>query len=316
MNRYPPLPEHITTQIARARRLEWWTLFWLMTIVGVMFMVMGSSQAMQAAWIEDMLSLVPPILFLVAARVERLPPSARFPFGLHRIGTLAFALSAATLTALGGYLVYDAGMVLFRQEHPTIGSVQILGAEVWLGWLMVAALAYSIVPPVILGRKKLRIAPDIQDKVLHADADMNAADWKTGAAGILGIIGISMGFWWADAVAAGLIGFDILKDGLRNSRISVAELLDGAPRNLGTPGRQELIERVQSRLEGEPKVKIREAGRYLHIVIGDDDDLLPSAEEAKHLVGAEDAWRVVTVSTPSSSDSAGAVRSPLARPDP
>ena len=153
MNRYPPLPEHVTTQIARARRLEWWTLFWLMTIVGVMFMVMGSSQAMQAAWIEDMLSLVPPILFLVAARVERLPPSARFPFGLHRIGTLAFALSAATLTALGGYLVYDAGMVLFRQEHPTIGSVQILGAEVWLGWLMVAALAYSIVPPVILGRK-------------------------------------------------------------------------------------------------------------------------------------------------------------------
>ena len=99
MNRYPPLPQEIADKIAKARRLEWWTLFWLVTIIFVMFMVMGSSQAMQAAWIEDTLSLLPPILFLIAARLERMPPSPKYPFGLHRIGTLAFALSAAALSA-------------------------------------------------------------------------------------------------------------------------------------------------------------------------------------------------------------------------
>ena len=296
MNRYAPLPPEIAKKIAKARRLEWWTLFWLATIIFVMFMVMGSSQAMQAAWIEDTLSLLPPILFLIAARLERMPPSPKYPFGLHRIGTLAFALSAAALTLMGGYLVYDAVVTLVRQEHPTIGSIELFGTEIWMGWLMVAALVFSIIPPVILGRKKLAIAPDIQDKVLHADADMNAADWKTGVAGILGIIGISMGFWWADAVAAGLIGLDVLKDGGRNLRISVAELLDGAPRKLGSAERQNLADRVQKGMDGAPVVKLREAGRYLHVVIGDDDELLPDATRAKELVGEDDAWRVVTLS--------------------
>ena len=296
MNRYPPLPPEISDKIARARRLEWWTLFWLVTIIFVMFLVMGSSQAMQAAWIEDTLSLLPPILFLVAARLERMPPSAKYPFGLHRIGTLAFALSAAALTLMGGYLVYDAAITLIRQEHPTIGSMELFGTEVWMGWLMVGALVYSIIPPVILGRKKLAIAPDIQDKVLHADADMNAADWKTGVAGILGLIGIFMGFWWADAVAAGLIGLDVLKDGGRNLRISVAELLDGAPRKLGSDDLQDLSHRVRKGVDGAPMVKLREAGRYLHVVIGDDENLLPDPERARELVGEEDAWRVVTLS--------------------
>lgn len=70
------------------------------------------------------------------------------------------------------------------------------------------------------------------DKILYTDADMNAADWKTGLAGGAGIIGIGLGFWWADALEAGIISFDILRDGLRNLRIAVAELLDGAPRDL------------------------------------------------------------------------------------
>jgi cobalt-zinc-cadmium efflux system protein len=298
MNRYPPLPTHISEQISKARRLEWWTIFWLVTIIGIMYLVMGSSQAMQAAWVEDTLSLLPPLLFLVAARIERFPPSANFPFGLHRVGTLAFAISAATLTALGGYLIYDAAAVVIRQEHPTITSFNLWGTEIWLGWAMMAALFYSIIPPVILGRKKLRIAPEIQDKVLHADADMNAADWKTGAAGIVGIAGIAAGFWWADAAAAGFIGFGVLKDGLRNLNTSVAELLDGAPRQLRSSSRQHLTERIQDRVGGEPMVKVREAGRYLHVMIGDDAQLLPSTDEAAELVGKEDAWRVVTVTRP------------------
>ena len=46
-------------------------------------------------------------------------------------------------------------------------------------------------------------------------------------------------------------------------------------------------------------VKLREAGRYLYVVIGDDESLLPNPERAKELVGEEDAWRVVTLSVAS-----------------
>ena len=73
-------------------------------------------------------------------------------------------------------------------------------------------------------------------------------------------------------------------------------MLDGAPRKLGSAERQDLADRVQKGMDGAPVVKLREAGRYLHVVIGDDDELLPDATRAKELVGEDDAWRVVTLS--------------------
>ncbi len=61
MKDHPPLPDAIYAKLARARRLEWWTIFFLATIVVVMYFVLGSSQAMKSAWIEDLLSFLPPI---------------------------------------------------------------------------------------------------------------------------------------------------------------------------------------------------------------------------------------------------------------
>ena len=120
------------------------------------------------------------------------------------------------------------------REHVTIPSVHLFGQQVWLGWLMIAALAYSVVPPLILGRMKLPVAGALHDEVLHTDAMMQKADWMTGLAGIAGVIGIGFGYWWADAVAAALISFSILHDGITALRVAAAELADGVPRELGS----------------------------------------------------------------------------------
>lgn len=98
--------------------------------------------------------------------------------------------------SFGAILLYQAAAALIRQEHPVIGSVRLLGQEVWLGWLMIGALGYSTLPPVILGRLKQRPAEALHDEVLVTDAEMSKADWQTGAAGILGILGI-LGIAWA-----------------------------------------------------------------------------------------------------------------------
>lgn len=42
---------------------------------GMVYAVLGNSQAMKAAWVEDLLSFLPPISFLLAARVIRKRPS-------------------------------------------------------------------------------------------------------------------------------------------------------------------------------------------------------------------------------------------------
>jgi cation diffusion facilitator family transporter len=214
----------------RAVRLEWWTIAFFVTAVVLLALTLGQSQAMKAAWIEDMLGLVPPAAFLIAARYRNRRPTERFPYGYHRSVTVAFLAGAVALFGLGGYVVYDSLVRLIARERPPIGLVELFGQRFWLGWLMVAVLFSTMVPAILLGRAKLRIAKQLHDKVLYADAEMNRADWLTAAAAIVGVLGIGAGLWWADALAALVIGGDIVRDGWRCTRGAVANLMDNRPR--------------------------------------------------------------------------------------
>lgn len=264
------LPPEIAPDLARARRLGWWTLGWMGSVVVVMFLAMGSSQAMRTAWIEDVLSLVPAVVYLIATQLEGRRPTRWFPYGFHRVHSLGFLISAVTLTAVGALLLFESVTTLLRQEHVTIPPVSVFGRDIWLGWLMIVALAYSVVPPVILGRLKLPLAGRLQDEVLHTDAMMQKADWMTGLAGIAGIVGLGLGFWWADAAAAAIISGSILKDGVDALRSSTAELVDGAPREVGRnelgKDAEALKAALQQRYAGAD-VRLRETGRYIHAQI-------------------------------------------------
>ncbi|WP_106640259.1 cation diffusion facilitator family transporter [Allosphingosinicella vermicomposti] len=262
-----PIPPEIEPDLRRAIRLEWWTLAWLASIVAVMGLTAGSSQAMRTAWIEDMLSMVPAIVFLIALHFEHRPPTRRFPFGFKRVNSLAFLISAVALSAVGASLLIESTMTLLSKDHATIPPVTLFGNSLWSGWLMVAALVYSVVPPFILGRLKLPVARRLQDKVLHTDAMMQKADWMTGLAGVAGVIGLGFGYWWADALAAALISVSILQDGLNALRVATAELVDGAPRKLENADIADdaalLRNALAVRFPGAD-VRLREMGRFIH----------------------------------------------------
>ncbi|WP_138934065.1 cation transporter [Roseovarius arcticus] len=293
------IPDEIDRKLRRAATLEWWSIFWLLTIIAVMYFAMGSSQAMKTAWIEDTLSLLPPVLFLLSRKFESKSATDKYPFGFHRAGSLGFFLAAAALTAMGCFLLYDSARALILQEHATIGNVTIFGWDVWLGWVMVSALFYSVIPPVILGRMKKPLAQATMDKILYTDADMNAADWKTGLAGVAGIIGIGFGFWWADAAAAGLISFDVLRDGLRNLRISVAELLDGAPRKLDSADIHPIVDTLSDKLRKrfpEHDVQVRETGRFVRASVVSAKGAELDDQELRALAPEDQSWRLIAVS--------------------
>ena len=261
---YPP---HVKAGIERARKLELWTIAWLVTVVPLMAMVVGSSQAMKTVWIEDMLGFIPPTAFLLSTHLERKGASAAFPFGFDRANGIAFVISAAALALMGVYLLFESAMTLVMAEHPTVGTMRLFGRDIWMGWLMIAVLLWSTVPSMILGRMKLPVARTINDKVLHTDAEMQKADWMSGLAGIAGVIGIGLGYWWADAAAAGLISFSILKDGVTSLRAATAELADGAPRAL----ERDVVAKEASDLQvalvrrfAGAEVRLRETGRVIH----------------------------------------------------
>lgn len=286
--------------LRKAVRLEWITVAYLVSVIAAMYVVMGSSQAMRTAWIEDMLSLVPPLAFLVAMPIARRRPSDEFPFGYHRATSVAFFAGAVALFAMGGFLLVESFHKLLIREHPTIGMFRIFGRDIWLGWAMLAVLAYGCLP-VILGRLKLPLARSLHDHVLHVDADMNKADWLTAVGAGVGVIGVGLGYWWVDAAAAALIASDITWDGYRNLRQVMADMLDETPKLVDGSARDGLPERVRTYLRSLPwvedaDVRMRDGGHAFtgeaFVVPRDNRDLVPRLREAVDGARALD-WRML-----------------------
>jgi divalent metal cation (Fe/Co/Zn/Cd) transporter len=265
------LPPELHETYRRAVRLEWLSIAYLLSAIAVLFVVMGSSQAMKAAWIEDILSLLPPLAFLIAGRVRRRRPDERFPWGYHRAVGVAYLVASAAILLLGSYVLVDSVMKLVAAERPPIGVFPLLGWDPWAGWLMLAALAYTGIPPVLLGRRKLRYARELHDKVLYADAEMNRADWMTAAAGAVGVIGIGLGIWFADAVAGAVISIDIVRDGVRNMRAAGGDLMDSMPRTFDDEAQDPIVGELRDDLLAldwiaEARVRLRELG---HVYAGE-----------------------------------------------
>jgi divalent metal cation (Fe/Co/Zn/Cd) transporter len=91
--RYPgggELPDELVPVYRRAVRLEWISIAYLTSAVVLLFFTLGSSQAMKGAWLEDMLSLAPPIAFLAAARIRSRRPDGEHAYGFHRAVEVAY----------------------------------------------------------------------------------------------------------------------------------------------------------------------------------------------------------------------------------
>jgi cation diffusion facilitator family transporter len=225
---------------------------------------------MKAAWIEDMLALIPPLAFLVAVRRARKAPTVDHPYGYHRTVAVGHLAAAVALLAMGLFLVEDSATGLLRQDHPPIGTVQLLGTTFWSGWLMIAVMVYTGIGPFVLGRLKLPLSETLHDKVLYADADMQKADWRTAAGTILGVLGIGIGWWWADSAAALFIAFSILRDGWSNLRYASGALMDQRARTYDNTEPHPLTYQVDEVLTALPWVvaarsRVRDQGHVFHV---------------------------------------------------
>lgn len=294
------LPPELKQTMRKARRLEWLTIAYLVSAVVLLALVLGSSQAMKAAWAEDLLSLIPPIAFLLAVRFNSRPPTGRFPYGFHRVVSIAYLCSALALLVMGTYLLIESIVKLVTAEYPTINSVELFGQTVWLGWLMLPALAWSALPAVFLGRAKMPLAEELHDKVLYADAKMNKADWLTAGAAMVGVVGIGFGLWWLDAVAAALISLDITKDGFSNLRRAVVDLMDQTPTTVGEDEEDPLRGKLAAMLRDldwveEVDLRLREEGQVYFgealVVPSDETNITQKVEEALERARGLD-WRI------------------------
>ena len=78
---------------------------------------------------------------------------------------------------------------------------------------------------------------------------MNKADWMTAGGAVVGILGIGVGLWWADAVAALFIAASIVRDGVTNLRMAVAALMDARASTYDGAKPHPLLDEIDGRLE-------------------------------------------------------------------
>lgn len=264
------LPPEQQAALRSAVRWEWFTIAYTCVTIALIALVVGGSQAMKTAWIEDMLSLIPQISFLVALLLIRHRPTRGFPYGLHRAMGVGHLVAGVALLAIGGSLAVESVIGLVRAEHPAIGTVTVFGQTVWLGWFMVAVMSVIVIGPFFYGHAKAKLAPVLHNKVLYADADMAKADWTTTVASIVGVLGIGIGWWWLDGAAALFISAGIVWDGWRNARSAVLDLIDQRARTHDDADPHPLADRIVQHLRAQPwvadaSVRMRDMGQVFHV---------------------------------------------------
>jgi cation diffusion facilitator family transporter len=294
------LPPEKEDALRRAQRLEYWSIFFLLTIILALGLTMGASQAMKAMWTEDLLSLVPTTAVLIGIYFRRKSPNEKFPYGYRRAVQICFLAGAVALFGFGIYILIDSIIKLITAHHPTIQTIELFGTRIWLGWLMLAALVYSIFPPLILGRMKLPLAKELHDKTLQTDATIDKGDWLAGIAGVAGILGIAYGYWWADAVAGGIISFEIVKDGYASLKNSIQQLMNMRPTDVENKEKDPIFDQVQKEIESlewvkDARVRLREEGDVIageaFVVPSDEKDLMEKLGDAGERVKSLD-WRI------------------------
>lgn len=297
------LPEELKPVHDRAVRLERVTIAYLVSAIALVYLVLGSSQAMKAVWLEDILTLFPATAFLIATRFRRRPATEAMPFGYHRSVSVAYVIGATAILVLGGYVVIDSVLKLVAAEHASIGVMEIGDWQVWQGWPMLAVLVYTAVPAAILGHLKKPLGARLHDKVLHADAEMMRADWMTATAGAIGVVGIGFGLWWLDATAATAIGLSIVKDGWRYVSNAVGDLMDARPDTYDEKEPHPIKAKVEQAIGGwewvhEGVARLRENGHVLAgqvlVVPAVDSGIVDLVEEAIDELRALD-WKLEDV---------------------
>ena len=263
------LPAEQDEALRKAVRWEWATIAYTVCTIALIAFVVGNSQSMRTAWIEDMLSLIPQISFLAALLFIRRPPTRVFPFGLHRATGIGHLVAGVALLAVGGILAVESIIGLVTVDRPTIGTVQVFGETIWLGWLMIAVMTITVIGPLIYGPAKLKLAPKLHNKILYADADMARADWHTNAASILGVIGIGIGWWWLDGAAAVFISIGIVWDGIKNTRYAVRDLLDERARTYDSEDTHPLADELLKTMRrhswvSDAGLRLRDQGQVFH----------------------------------------------------
>jgi cation diffusion facilitator family transporter len=154
-------------------------------------------------------------LVFVGFRASRRVPTERYPYGYERAEDLAGI--GVALVIWGSALVAGFESVTKLLRHGGTGH---------LGW-GIAAAAVGVAGNQLVARYKLAVGRRIRSATMVADAKHSWLDALSSAGAMLGLIGVALGWGWADAVAGIVVTGFICHVGWEVTADIAHRLLDG-----------------------------------------------------------------------------------------
>ena len=186
--------------------------------VGQIFIgLLANAQSLVADGFHSLSDLVADFMVLLANYHSRHPADESHPYGHHRIETAASLALGLLLAATGAAILWSAGVRLQHLDDvPPIASIAL--------WAALAALLAK----EGLFRYMLAVAERLRSPMLVANAWHARSDAASSLVVAVGLGGALLGYRFLDPVAAIIVGFMILRMGLKFAYEAVQELVDTA----------------------------------------------------------------------------------------
>ena len=200
-----------------SNRCTWVSVFVniALTIVQVLAGVFSHSQSLIADGVHSLSDLISDFLVLIASYHSKSPADDSHPYGHGRIETAASLVLGAILVLTGVGIMYSAAMKLENLGNmPPVTSLAL-----WTAGLALLAKEG-------LFRYMLKVGEHLRSPMLIANAWHARSDAASSLVVAVGIAANMMGFAYADAVAAILVGFMIVRMGLMFAWEAFQELID------------------------------------------------------------------------------------------
>lgn len=176
---------------------------------------LAHSQSLIAHGLHSFSDLLSDFLVLYANRKGSHPADREHPYGHARVETAATLILGASLAVIGFGILWEATLRL--QVVAELPPVELLAL-----WVAI----FTAASKEVLFRYLLRVAERLRSPMLAANAWHTRADAASALVVVVGIAGALMGWKFLDLLAAAIMGFMILRMGLKLAWESLQELID------------------------------------------------------------------------------------------
>ncbi|WP_265946796.1 cation diffusion facilitator family transporter [Dechloromonas sp. A34] len=211
------IPASPAERAAEAQRATWVSVVvnLVLTVAQIIIGWLAHSQSLVAHGVHSFSDLLSDFLVIYASRQSAHPADQQHPYGHARVETAATLVLGASLTLIGGGILWQSGL---RLQH-----IEVLPAvEFSAFWAAVA----TVIAKEGLYRYLIRVAERQRSQLLTANALHTRADAASALVVVVGIGGALLGWSFLDLLAAALMGFMILRMGAQLAWGAIKELID------------------------------------------------------------------------------------------